>query len=534
MRWSRPRFCGLTKATPFFIFAFLILLTAAGCHQKRERENHTLKINFQEGDLPSLHPHDLVIYLRGLSLAKTLFEPLTRINGEGKAELAGAETVSISDDQLHYTFTLRPNHWSDGTPVTAHHYATAWKAALKPSSTCSRAELLYVLANGEKVKKGVLPLDHLGVHVVNDLTLIVDLEYPCPTFLDLMAQAIAAPLVDPENHSEILFNGPFQVAEWKKGNSMRLLPNPHYWDHAHVLLEEISISFIEDTTTVYSLFEKGEVDWVGVPLCPLSAVLIQQLQKQELLRSHPIGRSFWIFLNNENSLLASPYIRYALSLSLNRQAITDHILLGGEASLKPLSNQLLPILHPFRIEENRERAHELFQYWLTSTGYTRETLPPLEISYSQQSPRKQLAEYLQETWKKELGIDIRLKSVEWNVLRSNLEKGLYTISMAYEGAFYKDPFELLERYTSLNPSNFCRWLNSDFALKIAQAKQESNCSKRTQLLSEAELILLEQMPVIPICSDRLLFAHSPTLSGYTIDSIGAIDFSRASLISINN
>lgn len=514
------------------VYALIILLmTCAGCHQKPTTINNHLHINFQEGDLPSLHPHDLVIYLRGLSIAKTLFEPLTRINAEGKVELAGAESVTISDDQLHYTFILRENTWSDGTPVTAHHYAAAWKAALAPDSTCSRAELLYALANGQKAKKGEVPLDTVGVRALNDRILTVDLDFPTPYFLELMAQSIAAPLINPQDHQLNVFNGPFMVDEWKKGNYLRLKPNPHYWDKAHVQLQQIDIFFIEDVNTVFALYTKGDLDWIGVPLCPLSGELVHHLADADLISAHPIGRSFWIFLNTENPALSSPHIRQALSLAINRRAITDHILLGGQPSVKPLSSQLLPVLHAIALKEDPQLAINTFHTGLAELGLTPETFPPLEISYSQQSPRKQIAEYLQETWHKQLGIDVRLKSIEWNVLRSNLEKGLYTISMAYEGAFYKDPLELLERYATLNPSNFSQWLNTEFARKIAKAKYEPNHSRRTQILSEAELVLMEQMPFIPICSDRLLFSHPPTLTGYVIDSIGAIDFSRASITS---
>lgn len=510
---------------------FVVLIVCAGCHQKAPSVKNHLHINFQEGDLPSLHPHDLVIYLRGLSLAKTLFEPLTRINSEGKVELSGAQAVSVSDDLLHYTFTLRENTWSDGTPVTAHHYATAWRAALDPKSTCSRADLLYVLANGEKAKKGEVSLDSVGVHVMDHRTLEVDLEFPTPYFLELMAQSIAAPLLDPQDHGLTVFNGPFMVDGWKKGNYLRLKPNPHYWNKAQVPLQQIDISFIEDMNTVCALYDKKELDWIGAPLCPLSTELAQHLDETHELSSHPIGRSFWVFLNTENPALSSPHIRRALSQAINRKAITDHILLGGQPSVKPLSSQLLPILHAVALREDLQLAQENFRAGLVELGLTPETFPSLDISYSQQSARKQVAEYLQECWHKNLGIDVRLHAVEWNVLRNNLEKGLYTVSMAYEAAYYKDPLELLERYTTLNPSNFSQWLHTPFADMIAKAKYEPNHSKRAQILSESELILMDQIPFIPICSDRLLFAHPPALSGYVIDSIGAIDFSYATMAS---
>jgi oligopeptide transport system substrate-binding protein len=509
------------------LLIFLLILTVVGCQKPIvKRSLRQLKINFQEGDLPSLHPHDLVIYLRGLSLAKTLFEPLTRINAEGEVELAGAKSVEVSSDQLRYTFTLRQNFWSDGTLVTAQQYESAWKSVLTPQSTCTRADLLYCIKNAEEAKKGALSMEAVGVKAVNDNTLVVELLYPTPYFLELTAQCVTAPLKD-LSKGQVEFNGPFMVVEWKKGDLIRLKPNPHYWDKAHIQLESIEIYFMEDVNTTFSLYEKGGLDWVGVPLCPLSPELIQHLLQKKSLASKAIGRSFWIFLNTECSALNSTKIRQALSLAIDREEITDHILIGGQPSIKPLSMQLLPLAPLKPLKENIAEAQALFEEGLHELGYTRQTLPVLEISYSQQANRKQIAEYLQEQWKKIFSIDVQLKSVEWNVLRSNLDKGLFTVSMAYEGAYYRDPLELLERYASLGPSNFCRWLHPSFSQKIAEAKYEINFHARMQLLAEAEKILVEEMPFIPICNDRLLFSHSSNLAGYVIDSIGAIDFSRA-------
>ena len=75
----------------------LLLLFLGSCSQNSAPPaKETLHINFQEGDIPSLHPHDIASTLRGLSIAKTLFERLTRIDAKGEVQLAGASRVEIS------------------------------------------------------------------------------------------------------------------------------------------------------------------------------------------------------------------------------------------------------------------------------------------------------------------------------------------------------------------------------------------------------------------------------------------------------
>jgi oligopeptide transport system substrate-binding protein len=488
----------------------------------------TLKIDFQEGDLPSLHPHDLLIYLRGLSISKTLYEGLTRIDGQGQAKLSGAKTVEVSPDRLRYTFTLRDNAWSDGTPVTAFQYENAWKEALSPTSTCARAELLYMIKNAQEAKKGNASLDSVGVKAVDAKTLVVDLAYPSPYFLELLAQPVCAPLLHPQQKEMREFNGPFMVSKWEKSSLLQLKPNPYFWDRKQVSLPEIDVYMIQDTNTAYSFFKEGKIDYIGVPLCNLTSEQITHLQDAKTLRSHPIDRVFWIHLNTQHPALSSPLIRQALSMSLHRQDITNHILLGGNPLLTPLPSTLLPLQIPISSKEDIVEAKKRFEQGVKELGLTKETFPPLTITYSPQANRKQMAEYLQNAWSSALGIKVNVELKDWNTLRNNLAKGLFEISFTYAAPYYKDPIELLSYFINLNNCNYTQWVHPFYSDKIALAQQEKEFQKRTQLLGEAEQFLTEQMPFIPICTDKLMYSHNPKLQGYVFDCLGAIDFSYAS------
>lgn len=502
----------------------LSILFLSSCLKTNERKVvNSLKLDFQEGDLPSLHPHDLMIYLRGISVAKTLFEGLTRIDSHGNVQLAGAQSVHVSPDKLQYTFILRDNAWTNGKPVTAYQYEGAWKEALSPISNCSRADLLYMIKNAAQAKKNEMALDSVGVKALDEKTLLVELEYPSPYFLELLSQPICLPLLDAKNKTQTEFNGPFAVHSWEKNSRLQLKPNPHFWNRKNVSLAEIDIYMIQDLSTAFSLYEKEKLDWVGLPLCPLSTDLITHLKKKNELRSHPIDRAFWVFLNTKHLPLSSSSIRQALSSILDRQAITNHILVGGNPLDKPIPHALLDS----SIQPTTLDAKTLFNQGLSELGMSLESFPPLVITYSQQANRKQLAEYLKETWTKAFGIEVQLEPQEWNVLRTNLAKGQFEISGCFEAAFYKDPLELLDRLTTLNPCNFSQWTNPVYANKVHTAMHEKNPQERIKILSEAEAILSNAMPFIPICSDQFLFTHHPDLKGYAFDYVGAIDFSYA-------
>jgi oligopeptide transport system substrate-binding protein len=514
-----------------FLFILSLIFVSIGCQKEKKEVNmqNSLRVDFQEGDLPSLHPHDLMIYLRGISIGKTLYEGLTRIQENGKAKLAGAQSVEVSPNGLTYTFKLRKNHWSDGTPVTAFQYEAGWKEALLPISFCSRPDLLYMIKNASEVKKGTLPVESLGVKALDAETLRVDLARPSPHFLELLAQPICAPLQNPSDRSLKAFNGPFLIDKWERNASLVLKPNPHFWNRKQITLDQIKIDMIQDTETAFALFEKNQLDWVGVPLCPLSSEQIEHLQAKNKLLSSPIDRVFWVFLNTKHNHLSSPSIRKALSLAINRETITNNVFVGNRPLVKPIPHALLPLPSTHSLKEDLIEAKKLFAQGLEELGLTKENFPPLIITYSQQASRKQMAEYLQDAWTRSLGIQVRLEPQEWNTLRANLGTGQFEISGCFEASFYHDPLEMLERVAFLNPGNFAQWAFLPYQQKISSASHEVNPEKRMQLLSEAEEILMDQMPFIPISSDKFLFSHPPQLKGYIFDSVGAIDFSYASM-----
>ncbi len=364
---------------------------------------------------------------------------------------------------------------------------------------------------------------------LDEQTLLVELARPSPHFLELLAQPICAPLKDVKEKTITHFNGPFQLDKWERGSILRLKQNPHFWNIKKVSIPQIEVFMVQDPETAFALYENKQIDWIGVPMGPLSTEQIHHLKAKKDLHSHPVERAFWVFLNTQHKALSSPSIRNALSLAINRETITRNILIGSHPLDKPLPYELLPNPTPAKITEDLSQAKKYFEAGLQEMGLTRETFPPLVITYSQHANRKQLSEYLQQAWSQAFGINVELQPQEWNVLRTNLASGDFEICGAFEASYYRDPLELLERMVSINTSNFTQWVFPSFQQKISLASTEVNLEQRLALLGEAENILSEQMPFIPISRDSFLFSHHPKLKGYTFDSLGAIDFSYATL-----
>ena len=128
-------------------------------------------------------------------IMKDLYEGLVTQDAKGEAVAAAAESWTISEDGLVYTFTLRKDaKWSNGDPVTAGDFAFAFNRIMDPATAAGYASMLFPIKNAEKVAGGALPGDQLGVKVIDDHTLEITLEAPTPYFLELLTHQTGLPL----------------------------------------------------------------------------------------------------------------------------------------------------------------------------------------------------------------------------------------------------------------------------------------------------------------------------------------------------
>lgn len=519
------------------ITCLLIAVFAYGCRPKKNSPSlktspstEVLRINFQDGDLPSLHPH-VGIDFRIRSLQSALFECLTRVNPEGIPEPAAAERITISPCGKIYTFFMRPSQWSNGEKLTAFHFENAWKQALTPGSLCLRPDLFYPIKNALKVKKGEMPLDDVGIRSLDENTLQIELENPAPYFLDLVANPMFSPLCE-DKEEPTSFNGLFLISSWKKEERITLIPNPSYWDVDHVQLKQIDISIVKDSNTALALFEKGELDWIGSPFSSIPFEAIPSYVSKGLMQSKEVARVFWLYCNTNEGPLQSANIRKALAFAINRQEITEHVLQGQLPTPSPLPNSLNLLdsaLLP--LQGSVEIAKGFFEEGLKELGLTKESFPPLVLSHSHISGQKQLAEAIQSDWSKILGIPVEIKGSEWNVFFSDLGKGNFQIGGCLKSAFFKDSLyhlELLKDKTHVY--NVSRWEDPHYQQLLSDAVKTVEGGLRRELLKKAEAILMEQMPVIPIYSEQYQYILHPSVQGVFVHELGHVDFKWISKI----
>jgi oligopeptide transport system substrate-binding protein len=506
----------------------LLLLHILALHaEQKDASIKRLTLNLQEGDPPTLHPYK-GIDLRSRCLFLALYEPLMRRTPAGNIEPAAANRVEVDASKTIYTFHLRPHQWSNGKPVTSHHFAQAWKYALDPSSPCIRADLFYPIKNAEKVKRGLLPIDALKIFTPDETTLIVELEHPTPYFLDLTATSFFCPLYESSDKEPLYFNGPFLIDDWIHNQTLILCQNPKYWDLSSLTLQEVCFTMVKDPMTALAMYEKGDLDLIGDPFSTLPFDAIPSLMKDNKLKTKLISRIFYLLINTTSPPMDNKSLRKALALSIDRQELTEHLFIDEIPSLSLLP-QTLSMLSLEEIQKIKEDAVSLFEQALSELGLNREKFPKIIINYANLSGQKNLAEFIQEQWRKKLGIKTELICSEWNVHTVNLRKKNYQIGALHLTTLYQDPmfyFDLFRDKASL--SNYCGWENLGFRSLLEKSEKVIEENKRCEYLKQAEKRLFEEMPAIPIFTQQLQYLTQDHID-LAISDLGIYDFKRTKI-----
>ena len=378
-------------------------------------------------------------------------------------------------------------------------------------------------------------VEEVPIRAIDEKTLSVELEYPAAYFLGILALPYFFPLPKHlvENNpywgtnENIVCNGTFQLKKWKKNNTIEVVKNPNYWDQKNVHLDGINISIIEDARTTLMMYEKESLDWVGSPFVRISydvSADILKGEKEDVL-------AYWFFVNTEKYPLNNKKLRQALSYAIDRKAIVDNVFQScGVPAMSPLSPPLRLRKGECFQDNNVTLAKRLFNEALKELGLSKETLPEIELSYvADLEVHHRTAQAVQDQWRETLGIkNISLQKSEWAVHFDRVSKGNYGLGFMGWNSSVLDASFILEVFRNKkDASNKSNWENPTYKKRLDQANFTINTIERTQLLIEAEDILIDEMPILPLCFINKRFAKHPKLNGENLSSLQFIDFKSA-------
>lgn len=462
---------------------------------------------------------------------RSLYDSLVRLDKDGKPVNSVASDIKVSDDKKVYTFTLKDSKWSNGDPVTAQDFAFAWKRTLDPKTASGSAYKYYPIKNARAYYQGKAKAEDLGIKIVDDKTLEVTLENPTPYFLTLATfyypvnQKVVEANADWAKKPEtIVTNGPFKLAKWEHKNKIELAKNEQYWDKDAVKLDKIEFSMIEDSNTELELFNSGELDWAGGPISGLPADAIAHLRDEGKLKTMERATNYYLLFQTEKAPFTNTKIRKAFAYAINRTDIAENIGQAGQTPLMgfvPKSASLKP--EGYFKDNDTEGAKLMLAEGMKELGITK--LPEITYLYNTSELSKKIAEALQAQWKQVLGVDVKLINKELKVMFDDQEQGKYMISRTGWTGDYNDSVNflelLMEKYSS---NNTTFWSNDKYVELVNKAYAEPDEAKRNQYLTEAESILMDEMPVTGIYSSVNSWVQNDKVKGVTVDPLGYIDF----------
>ncbi len=462
----------------------------------------------------------------GVIAVKMIYEGLMRRGFNDQLIPAVAESYEVSSDQKVYTFHLRPSLWSNGEKVTAYDFEYAWKRIIDPSFPTTGTLNFYPIKNVEAIVKKELPIESVGIHAADENTLVVELEHPAPYFLETTTCASYSP-VNCKNPT--LTNGPFAVKEWRQGVKLALVKNVNYWDAEHVYLPGIDVHMINDPMTNLMLYKQKQLDWIGRPLSRIPFEAIPTMEKEKKLE-HIFGVGVqWYFLNTKMFPFTNKKIRQAFAYAINRKEMSEHLFVEGEMpALSILPGSLSVKSSPYFPDGDIKKAKMLFEEGLKELGISNRDMPEIILHCPSEPMHETVAQVVQRQWNQTFGVTIQIVAQDWKTLNDKINSGKFQIGGMGWIPSIRDPIYMLKTFKySTDSINKSRWENSRYRHLLDASDDELNPEKRKQIFVEAESLLMDEMPVIPVNFINVAYAKNPQLHNVCMSEFGDVDFTWA-------
>lgn len=469
------------------------------------------------------------------------FEGLTRLDATGTVLPGVAKSWEIKDNGKRYIFHLRTAaKWSNGAPVTAADFDFAWKRLLKPATGAEYAYQAYYVKNGEAYNTGkIKDPNQVGIKVIDKYTLEVTLEAPTPYFLSVVAHPSLYPVykdvvwkygdkwaTKPETY---IGNGPFKMTKWVHNNTIEFVKNPYYWDAQNVKLTKLIFTLVDNVDTELTMWETGQIDSTNT----VPNAEIPRLKREGSLQIDPYVGNYYYMFNTKVKPLDDVRVRRALSMAIDRELLIQNVTRGEQKPAYAFAPYGTPDVKPgsdFRkvggnyFEENVAQAKKL----LAEAGYPDgKGFPTLTILFNTSDNHKKIAEVIQEFWKKNLGINVNITNQEWGVYLDNRDTGKYDIARAGWIADYPDAMSFIDMWVTDGGNNDTGWSNKEYDRLIDLAKNTTDNAKRIKAMHDAEKILMDEMPVMPIYFDTLRWLKKDNIQGVIRNQMDQLDFKNA-------
>ena len=462
---------------------------------------------------------------------------LMQMDADGQAVNALAESYEVSEDGLTYTFHIRSDaNWSNGEPVTAADFVFAWQRAVDPEIASEYSYMLSdigQIVNAQDIIDGTKDKSELGVTAVDDKTLEVKLIVPVSYFLSLMYFPTFYPVnqaffesvgdtfaTSPET---TLSNGAFVLDEYQPAaTTIHLTKNENYYNAASVKLAGLNYQVIQDSQQALMSYQNGDLDTTLV-----NGEQVDQVKDDPAFKAIGAGYMWYISPNLKDvKELDNLNIRYAITMALNREAITTDVLKDGSAptyTSVPMDFAAGPDGSDFSADQTKFSDYCRFDataaadYWakgLAELGISELNLTM--IHDADDAPIK-VAQVVKEQLETTLpGLTVELQQMPKKERVERMQEGEFELGLTRWGPDYADPMTYLGMWVTNNSNNYGFWSNAEYDKIIDECttgETAMDAVARWAALYDAEKIVMEEAVIFPLytqCNAELI---STSVSG---------------------
>lgn len=478
------------------------------------------------GDPDTLDPHRSEGTGSG-SILRDLYEGLVGETVTAELRPAGAERWEISEDGRVYTFHLREDaRWSNGDPVVAADYEFGLRRSVSPETASAYAQLFQPIENAKQVIAGELPPEALGVRAVDEHTLRISLNAPTPYLLGMLTHNSTYPVHRPSlaEHGErftrpgnLVSNGPYMLDEFVAQSHVKLVKNPYFRERDQVGIDTVYFYNSEDRNAELKRYRAGELDYTFV--IPTTQLRWIRENLEDELKSAPYLSVYYYVLN----LSRPPFkdnraLRQALSMAIDRKTLVEKVTGVREVAA---SGFVPPGVAGYESQSygwaELDDAARLAgaQALYEMAGYSRMAPLRTEIRYNTSENHKKIAVAIAAMWKQALGVETRLVNEEWKVfLQTRRNRAAWEVFRFSWVGDYNDANTFLEIMHSQHGQNDAAYSNPEYDRLLEAASSETDMRERAALLQEAERVMLEDYPVIPLYFPVSKHLVKPYVQGY--------------------
>ena len=341
-----------------------------------------------------------------------------------------------------------------------------------------------------------------GMETPDDKTFVVHLKDPIPYFPNLCAYYPTFPVNRKciETHGtplwtkaeNIVSNGPYTLSKRLLRDRLRLIKNQSYFNINPKGFNTVDFLSMEGQNTALNMYETGQLHWVTDP----PTALLEEIKKRDDFVSAPQLSIYYYQINVKRKPLDDVRIRRALAMAIDRKQIVEQVTKAGQI---PAFTIVPPGLAGYQSPPGFKPDLDEAKRLLVEAGYPGgRGIPKMTILYNTTEGHRAIAEVIQQQLQNNLNVKVDLQNMEWGSYLDKRKQKDYEIARAGWIADYPDPNTFLDMWVTDGPQNDTNWSNKEYDALIYGAASESDPVKRLQMLSKAEQIFVDEMPVIPI------------------------------------